>query len=146
MIQSLIYIGGFTIIHKQTVLINPSLSNIKTANFKLCFRLPIHFDSHLETGSCYLKFFYINTNLLIPTLGAEYSSIQDETALNTLKIRTCYYPKFQKINIATWIQWNSTHFPDTTKTKDIHIKVILFYKQNMIFDMLADILNSENQQ
>lgn len=40
-------------------------------------------------------------------------------------------------------QWNSTHFPDTTKTKDIHIKVILFYKQNMIFDMLADIFNSE---
>ena len=35
---------------------------------------------------------------------------------------------------------------DTTKTKDIHIKVILFYKQNMIFDMLADIFNSENQQ
>lgn len=146
MIQSLIYIGGFIIIHKQTVLINPSISNIKTAHFKLCFRLPIHFDFHLETRSCCLKFFYINTRLVIPTLGAEYSNIQDETALNTLKIRTCYYPKFQKINVATWIQRNSTHFLDTTKTKDIHIKVILFYKQNMIFDMLADILNSENQQ
>ena len=60
------------------------------------------------------------------TLGAEYFSISDERALNTLKTRTCYYPKFQKINVATWIQWNSTHFPDTTKTKDIHIKVILF--------------------
>lgn len=45
-----------------------------------------------------------------------------------------------------WIQRNITHFLDTTKTKDIHIKVILFYKQNMIFDMLADILNSENHQ
>lgn len=63
-----------------------------------------------------------------------------------VKIRTCYYPKFQKVNVATWFQWNSTHIVDTTKTKDIHIKVILFYKQNMIFDMLADILNSENQQ
>lgn len=30
--------------------------------------------------------------------------------------------------------------------KNIHIKVTLFNKQNMIFDMFADILNGENQQ
>lgn len=35
---------------------------------------------------------------------------------------------------------------DTNIMKNIHIKVTLFYKQNMISDMFADILNSENQQ
>lgn len=36
--------------------------------------------------------------------------------------------------------------PTDTNMKNSHIKVTLFYKQNMIFDMFADILNSENQQ
>lgn len=56
----------------------------------------------------------------------------------------CCYEKFQKINVATWIQWHSAHILDTNTTRNTHIKVTLFYKQNMIFDMFADILNSEN--
>lgn len=53
---------------------------------------------------------------------------------------------YQKINVSTWLRRNSTHILDTNHMKNIHIKVTLFYKQNMIFDMFADILNSENQQ
>lgn len=35
---------------------------------------------------------------------------------------------------------------NNNKVKNIHIKVTLFNKQDMILDMFADILNSENQQ
>lgn len=70
----------------------------------------------------------------------------DQTALNTVKLKTCDHKKFQQRNVATWIPWNSTHIVDTNSTKNIHIKVTLFCKQNMIFAMFAVILNSENQQ
>lgn len=45
-----------------------------------------------------------------------------------------------------WVQWNSTYILDTNRMKNIQIKVTLFYKQNMIFNVFADILKSENQQ
>lgn len=56
----------------------------------------------------------------------------------------CDHKKFQKINVATWIQWHSTHILDAGTMRNIHIKVTLFYRQSVIWDVFADILNSEN--
>lgn len=36
-------------------------------------------------------------------------------------------------------------YPRHQQVKNVPIKVTLYNKQNMIWDMLADILNSENQ-
>lgn len=57
--------------HTQTVLINQSLSNRKITTFKLCFKLPINFDSQSKTKNSCSKFFLHEHGLIIRRLVQE---------------------------------------------------------------------------